>query len=128
MEYLLIGIGDVFSGTSLLWVGLGVLMGYVLGAIPGLGKATGVAVSIPLTFYLDPVSALGLLIGIAKGSGAGSAVSAILLNTPGEPSSAPTALDGYPLARQGIRAPFAVGNHADLGARPSGSCDKEGRD
>ena len=43
----------------------------------------------------------GLLIGIAKGSGAGSAVSAILLNTPGEPSSAPTALDGYPLARQG---------------------------
>jgi putative tricarboxylic transport membrane protein len=101
MDYLLIGIVDVFTGPSLLWVAAGVLLGYILGAIPGLGKATGVAVSIPLTFYLDPVSALGLLIGIAKGSGAGSAVSAILLNTPGEPSSAPTALDGYPLARQG---------------------------
>ncbi|SDO88574.1 putative tricarboxylic transport membrane protein [Lutimaribacter pacificus] len=101
MEYLLIAIQDVFTGPSLFWVAGGVLLGYILGAIPGLGKATGVAVSIPLTFYLDPVSALGLLIGIAKGSGAGSAVSAILLNTPGEPSSAPTALDGYPLARQG---------------------------
>ena len=101
MDHFLTAIGDVFLGPALLWVGCGVLLGYVLGAIPGLGKATGVAVSIPLTFYLDPVSALGLLIGIAKGSGAGSAVSAILLNTPGEPSSAPTALDGYPLARQG---------------------------
>lgn len=101
MEYLILGLGDVFGGTTLLWVAAGVTLGYVLGAIPGLGKAIGVAVSIPLTFYLEPVSALGLLIGIAKGSAAGSAVSAILLNTPGEPSSAPTAFDGYPLARQG---------------------------
>ena len=101
MDHLFTAMIDVFTGPALLWVGGGVLLGYIIGAVPGLGKATGVAVSIPLTFYLDPVSALGLLIGIAKGSGAGSAVSAILLNTPGEPSSAPTALDGYPLARQG---------------------------
>lgn len=101
MEHLIIGFQNVLTPGTLLWVTLGVGLGYVLGAMPGLGKATGVAVSIPLTFYLEPVAAIAMLIGIAKGSTAGSAVSAILLNTPGEPSSAPTALDGYPLARQG---------------------------
>lgn len=101
MEHLAQGFLDVLTPATMFWVAAGVTIGYVLGAIPGLGKATGVAVSIPLTFYLQPVAALGMLIGIAKGSAAGSAVSAILLNTPGEPSSAPTALDGYPLARQG---------------------------
>mgnify|MGYP000040924718 CR=1 FL=1 len=101
MEYLISGFGHVLNPVTLFWIAVGVTLGYVLGALPGLGKATGVAVAIPLTFYLDPVSAIAMLIGIAKGSAAGSAVSAILLNTPGEPSSAPTALDGYPLARQG---------------------------
>lgn len=101
MEYLIAGFGHVLTPITLMWVTIGVTLGYVLGALPGLGKATGVAVSIPMTFYLDPVSAIAMLIGIAKGSAAGSAVSAILLNTPGEPSSAPTAMDGYPLARQG---------------------------
>lgn len=101
MEHVLNGFADVLHPATLIWVATGVLIGYVVGALPGLGKGTGVAVSIPMTFYLEPVAALGMLIGIAKGSGAGSAVSAILINTPGEPSSAPTALDGYPLARQG---------------------------
>ncbi|SER09591.1 tripartite tricarboxylate transporter permease [Thalassovita taeanensis] len=101
MEHLLVGFQNVLTPVTLFWVTVGVTLGYVLGALPGLGKATGVAVAIPMTFYLQPVAAIALLIGIAKGSAAGSAVSAILLNTPGEPSSAPTALDGYPLARQG---------------------------
>ncbi len=101
MDYILKGFVDVLNPGTILWVAIGVTIGYLVGALPGLGKATGVAVSIPLTFYLSPVAALGMLIGIAKGSAAGSAVSAILLNTPGEPASAPTALDGYPLARQG---------------------------
>lgn len=101
MDYLISGFGNILNLATLFWIVVGVTLGYVLGAMPGLGKATGVAVSIPLTFYLSPISAIAMLIGIAKGSAAGSAVSAILLNTPGEPSSAPTALDGYPLARQG---------------------------
>jgi len=101
MEYLITGFGHVLNPSTLIWVGIGVILGYVLGALPGLGKATGVAVAIPMTLYLEPISAIAMLIGIAKGSAAGSAVSAILLNTPGEPSSAPTAMDGYPLARQG---------------------------
>ncbi|WP_158972215.1 tripartite tricarboxylate transporter permease [Chachezhania sediminis] len=101
MEHLAIGFQNVLTPGTLFWVTVGVTLGYVLGALPGLGKATGVAIAIPMTFYLPPVAAIAMLIGIAKGSAAGSAVSAILLNTPGEPSSAPTALDGYPLARQG---------------------------
>ena len=92
---------SVLSFNNLGWIGFGVILGYVVGVIPGLGKATAVAVSIPLTFYLPPLAGIAYLIGIAKGSTAGSAVSAILLNTPGEPSSAPTALDGYPLAKKG---------------------------
>ena len=55
-----------------------------VGVIPGLGKGTAVAVSIPITFYLSPLTGIAYLIGIAKGSTAGSAVSAILLNTHGE--------------------------------------------
>lgn len=101
MQDLIVGFGHVLNLYTLTWVALGVTLGYVLGAIPGLGKATGVAVAIPLTFYLQPVAAISFLIGIAKGSTAGGAVSAILLNTPGEPASAPTTFDGYPMARQG---------------------------
>ena len=92
---------SVLTFDNILWIAFGVLLGYVVGVIPGLGKGTAVAVSIPITFYLSPLTGIAYLIGIAKGSTAGSAVSAILLNTPGEPSSAPTALDGYPMSRQG---------------------------
>lgn len=101
MLSLINGFADVFTVLNLTWIFLGVATGYVVGAIPGLGKGTAISVAVPLTFYLPPVAAIAFLIGIAKGSGAGSAVSAILLNAPGEPSSAPTAIDGYPLARQG---------------------------
>ena len=89
--------------SNIAFVSLGLFIGYIVGAIPGLGKATAAAIAIPLTFSMAPISAIGFLVGIAKGSTAGNAVSAILINTPGEPSSAPTALDGYPLARQGQR-------------------------
>lgn len=95
------GFGAIGNWASMGWIVLGVFIGYTVGAIPGMGKGIATAISIPLTFYLSPIAAISYLVGIAKGSTAGAAVSAILLNTPGEPSSAPTALDGYPLARQG---------------------------
>ena len=101
METLLSALDTVVTPINIMWIAIGVTLGYVVGVIPGLGKGTAVAVAIPLTFYIPPVPAIAFLIGIAKGSTAGSAVSAILLNAPGEASSAPTALDGYPLARQG---------------------------
>jgi putative tricarboxylic transport membrane protein len=92
---------DALAPGNLAWVCFGVALGYLVGALPGLGKGTAVAVAIPLTFYLNPLAAIAFLVGISKGSTAGSAVSAILLNTPGEPSSTPTAMAGYPLARAG---------------------------
>ncbi len=101
MEPLIAGFGAVLNINIVLWIAAGVLLGYVVGAIPGLGKSMATAVAIPLTFYIEPLASISFLVGISKGSAAGSAVSAILLNTPGEASSAPTALDGYPLARQG---------------------------
>jgi putative tricarboxylic transport membrane protein len=100
MDSLITAFTTVMTPVNLQWIAFGVTLGYVVGVIPGLGKGTAVAIAIPLTFYISPVPAIAFLIGIAKGSTAGSAVSAILLNAPGEPSSAPTALDGYPLARQ----------------------------
>ena len=87
--------------ANIAFVSLGLFIGYIVGAIPGMGKATAAAIAIPLTFSMAPVSAIAFLIGIAKGSTAGNAVSAILINTPGEPSSVPTALDGYPMAQKG---------------------------
>jgi len=101
MDNLILGFESAVTVSNILWIAIGVTIGYIVGVLPGLGKGTAVAVAIPLTFYISPIAAISFLVGIAKGSGAGSAVSAILLNTPGEPSSAPTALDGYPLARQG---------------------------
>ncbi|MBF8224156.1 MULTISPECIES: tripartite tricarboxylate transporter permease [Halomonadaceae] len=79
----------------------GVLLGYIVGVIPGLNRAVAIAIAIPLTFYMSAYAAIAFLIGLSKGTAAGSAVSAILLNTPGEPSSAATCLDGYPMASSG---------------------------
>lgn len=101
METIYTVISLSLTPANILFVALGLFIGYIVGAIPGMGKATAAAVAIPLTYSMAPVAAIGFLIGIAKGSTAGNAVSAILINTPGEPSSVPTALDGYPLARQG---------------------------
>ena len=101
MELLLSGFQSTLTFTNIAWIAFGVTVGYFVGALPGLGKGTAVAVAIPVTFYISPLAAIAFLVGIAKGSTAGSAVSAILMNTPGEPSSTPTALAGYPLARRG---------------------------
>lgn len=79
----------------------GVLLGYLVGVIPGLNRSVAIAIAIPMTFYMSAYAAISFLIGLSKGTAAGSAVSAILLNTPGESSSAATCLDGYPMARDG---------------------------
>lgn len=101
MDALTDALGQTLTLTNIFFVAAGIFLGYIVGAIPGLGKVTAAAIAIPLTFSMNPVSAIGFLVGISKGSTSGNAVSAILINTPGEPSSVPTALDGYPLAREG---------------------------
>ena len=92
---------DVFSVAMVSYITLGVAIGYLVGALPGMNRATAIALLIPFTFDLSPLVAISLLIGVNKGGAAGSAVSAILINVPGEPSSVVTTLDGYPMTQQG---------------------------
>lgn len=89
---------------ALLWILLGTFLGLVFGALPGLSATMAVALLIPLTFYLEPVVAISMLIGAYIGGIAGGAVSAILINIPGTPSSVVTTIDGHPMAVQGKAA------------------------
>jgi TctA family transporter len=77
------------------------LSGTAIGVLPGLGPVATIAMQLPVTFGLPPVSALIMLSGIYYGAQYGGSTTAILVNLPGESSSAVTALDGYQLARQG---------------------------
>jgi putative tricarboxylic transport membrane protein len=92
---------DVLTVDVVSHIALGVFIGYLVGALPGMNRATAIAVALPFTFSMSALSAICFLIGINKGGAAGSAVSAILINVPGEPSSVVTTIDGYPLTRQG---------------------------
>ncbi len=96
------GLATVLTSPALLgWVLLGAVVGMVVGAIPGLTASAAIAMLLPLTFYMDPLSALAFLYVIGKSGRYGGSISAILFNTPGTAASAATQLDGYPLARQG---------------------------
>ena len=86
---------------NLLFAVFGVAAGTIIGAIPGLTATMAVAVLVPITFSLEPASALILLGAIYTGAIYGGAYSAILLNTPGTPSAIATTFDGYPMARRG---------------------------
>ena len=108
MENLLMGFEAVIHGYRLLWVLLGTVSGLWIGAIPGLGPVMATAVILPFTFAMEPLSALLLLSSIHAAGSYGGSISAILLNVPGEATSAATTFDGYPMARQG-KARVALG-------------------
>ncbi len=93
--------------SMLLLVLVGTLSGMALGAMPGLSATMGVALLVPFTFAMDPTSGLVLLGAFYMGAIYGGAFTAILVNAPGTPSSIATALDGYPLTRQG-RSEYAI--------------------
>ncbi len=101
IENLMAGFQAAFTFYNLLFIAFGVGLGIVIGAIPGLGSVTALAVLIPLTFYMEPVTAIAFLVGVNKGATSGGAVPAILLNSPGSPEAAASALDGYPLTQRG---------------------------
>lgn len=101
LDVILAGAADALALANVLFVVAGVATGILVGAIPGLNGPMAIAIAIPATFWLPPLPAIGFLIGIMKGSTVGGAIPAILMNTPGTPDSALTALDGYPLAQQG---------------------------
>lgn len=98
---MLAGFSDAFSLYNLLFVLFGVVLGQFVGAVPGIGPIMAMAIAIPFTFGLDPLPAIAFLVGVNKGGLVGGAVPAVLMNTPGTPDAAATALDGYPLAKQG---------------------------
>lgn len=101
LSLILAGFGDAFSIANLTFVVLGVALGQFVGAVPGIGPIMAMAIAIPFTFALDPLVAISFLVGVNKGGLVGGAVPAILMNTPGTPDAAATALDGYPLAKKG---------------------------
>ena len=98
---ILAGFGDAFQPVTLLYVLAGVIMGQFVGAVPGIGPVMATAIAIPFTFGMDPLAGIGFLVGINKGGLVGGAIPAVLINTPGTPDAAATALDGYPMAQQG---------------------------
>ena len=102
LSIILAGMTDVFTVSTLVYIALGVLVGQIVGAIPGLSILMALAIAIPLTYALDTLTAIAFLISVNKGGTVGGAVPAILLNTPGTPESAATALDGYPMAKKGL--------------------------
>lgn len=95
------GAAAVFQLKILSWILVGVLMGFVFGASPGLTATTGVAIATPLTFGVGFDVAMALLLGIYSAGYFAGSIPAILINTPGAPGNAATALDGYRLARAG---------------------------
>ena len=101
MEAVLEGLAQAFTPVTLGFVLFGVVLGIAVGAIPGLSSPMAIAIAVPLTFYMSPLAAIAFLLGVNKGGEFGGSISAILLNTPGTPEAAATALDGHPLARQG---------------------------
>src|SRR5699024_5786075 len=85
----------------ILFLMLGVVLGIAIGSLPGLTSTMGVALMLPLTFGMEPVVGILLLIGVYFGAVYGGSITAILINTPGTPASAATALDGYPMTQKG---------------------------
>ncbi|MDL2206946.1 tripartite tricarboxylate transporter permease, partial [Eubacteriales bacterium OttesenSCG-928-N13] len=93
--------GGVFSGMNLLIIAGAVLLGLVVGAIPGLTGTMALALLINITYSMPTSSAVAFMLGVYVGAVSGGLLSAIMLNIPGTPNAAATALDGFPLANQG---------------------------
>ncbi|UYG93687.1 tripartite tricarboxylate transporter permease [Cytobacillus firmus] len=101
MEAFLQGFQIVLQPMNILWVVIGGFLGTIVGMLPGLGPATAVAVLIPITFGMDPTSAIILMAAIYYGAMYGGSRSSILLNTPGDGSAIAATFDGYPMAQKG---------------------------
>ncbi len=102
------GYSVVFQPTNLLLCLVGVTVGMLIGVLPGLGPAATIAILLPVTYTLEPASAIILLAGIFYGAQYGGTITSVLLRLPGEASSVVTVLDGYQMAKQG-RAGSALG-------------------
>lgn len=96
-----LGFATAASPENLFFCLIGVILGTLIGVLPGIGATATIAMLLPITFQLEPVSSLIMLSGIYYGAQYGGSTTAILINMPGESSSAVTAIDGYQMARRG---------------------------
>jgi putative tricarboxylic transport membrane protein len=101
LENLLLGFQVALQPYNLYIAVVGITLGTVIGVLPGLGGANGVAILLPLTFTMPPTSAIILLTSIYWGALFGGAITSVLFNIPGEPWSVATTFDGFPMARRG---------------------------
>ena len=108
MEYLLPALQDVLTPISMIALIGGVLYGILIGAIPGLGSVIAVTLILPITYSMDLVPSVVLVLAVYASSIYGGSITAVLINTPGTPNSAATCLDGYPMTLRG-EAHLALG-------------------
>lgn len=101
VDSLLAGLQLVGNVEAFLALGLGVAIGVIGGAIPGMSATMAVALTLPFTFSMTPITGILLLLGVYKGGIFGGSIPAILIKTPGTPASSATVLDGYPMAEKG---------------------------
>jgi TctA family transporter len=100
-----LGFGAVLTPTNLFYCFVGTLIGTLIGVLPGIGPSATLAMLLPLTFSLPPLASLVMLAGIYYGAQYGGSTTAILVNLPGEASSAVTTIDGYQMTRRGRAGP-----------------------
>ncbi|MET0258105.1 MAG: tripartite tricarboxylate transporter permease, partial [Methylobacterium sp.] len=105
LSNLALGFETALTLTNLFWCFVGVLLGTLVGVLPGIGPTATIAMLLPITFTFAPVTSLIMLSGIYYGAQYGGSTTAILINLPGESSSAVTAIDGYQMARKGRAGP-----------------------
>ena len=101
LSSLIAGFSVLGDPANIMYMFIGITLGVLIGVLPGLGGANGVAILLPLTFSMSPTSAIIMLSCIYWGALFGGAITSILFNIPGEPWSVATTFDGYPMAQQG---------------------------
>ena len=109
LNNLLYGFSLAMLPINLLYCVVGTVFGAIVGALPGLGPSAGLAVVLPLTFGLNPVSGIIMLAGIYYGTMYGGAITSILIGIPGDSAAVATTFDGYPMATKRNRPGAALG-------------------
>ncbi len=102
---LALGFSTALEPVNLLYCFIGVFLGTLIGVLPGIGPTATIAMLLPITYALSPATSIIMLAGIYYGAQYGGSTTAILINLPGESSSAVTAIDGYRMAQQGRAGP-----------------------
>lgn len=108
------GLAIAVTPENILYCFIGCMVGMMVGVLPGIGPSEATALLIPLSYGLEPVTAIIMLCGIYYGGMYGGTITSVLINTPGEAASVITCMDGYPLAKTGARGRRAEGRGAGL--------------